>query len=928
MATTPAPARLLNLMKVLLSMTVGDEGKLACGFHNSTTGVHVGSTPPCVPFKGRVISSPVNETSPFVVDVPTTTEVQVDPTASPPPRRSHRWLWFVVVPIVLVGAFSVWMWRESRGLEQRVLSAIQPHLLTDVGVSSVELTLWSSWPDVEVVLHDVRIEDAVNRGQPFVELKDVGVVFGWLPLLEGRFEAHEVVLRSGRLDIQRTTRGLENWRFWKTGGGDGQMDWNVGAVRLEEVDVGGEWWSDGASDPVRWSARCVSARMDMDKMAEGIGWHGDAILKAGTLEAAGSHWLEAVDVTSAFALRTSNGGVELDIQAGELANSSEAVPFSLALNSSDGFAMTLDLMGAESARVMDLLPSAIRASLAFEGEVSGPLDARVLVGRQVPSVGWTGPVDPRWDGAWAIRLSPRNLMVRQRPGAVRFKGGSAEVFSLSRGWKAVWQEAAGQWAEGEFRVSGDWTDGRLHLDGEAVARPSALAAWVPKGELMDGWVWKEGGVVRLGGELLLVNDGGSGWRWLEGEASVVGESLELASGAMNDPALRTLGVGRISAKGNPGRWDVAVQGLETDGLDGDFDLVGGTASDWKLDARLAEADVEQLMTGWGGMMRDRAVGGSVPMPDVNWKLSLGDLRWGSMVLQGIQCDGTFAPAASSGKVDQLSGQAFGGQVSGSGQWNPRTVRFDGLMSGASLADALEGTDGLGQSTLMPHHVKGTVWAEGQLAYHFDRVGADAWETDLDVRWEEGELIGFELLQRIPEVLREEPKYRILADVDDLERRLGRVRFQPVDAHISLDRGLFTLDPTDVVSDAMDVGVGGWQRLSGAMDYTLDFALRDLKSDREEFGMTADDGLGHRFFLAMRGTLDAPEFGYDRLAHKEHRQEERRAAIDRLKGLVTGSDEEVESMDSVGVVVQAERGVEKERKRRDRNSIDDDDDDYR
>lgn len=169
---------------------------------------------------------------------------------------------------------------------------------------------------------------------------------------------------------------------------------------------------------------------------------------------------------------------------------------------------------------------------------------------------------------------------------------------------------------------------------------------------------------------------------------------------------------------------------------------------------------------------------------------------------------------------------------------------------------------------------------------------------------------------------------MLADVDDLERRLGRVRFQPVDAHISLDRGLFTLEPTEVVSDAMDVGVGGWQRLSGAMDYTLDFALRDLKSDREEFGLTADDGLGHRFFLAMRGTLDAPEFGYDRLAHKEHRQGERRAALDRLKGLVTGSGEEVRNADSVGVVLQAEREVKNERKRRDRNSIEDDDEDYR
>ena len=235
-----------------------------------------------------------------------------------------------------------------------------------------------------------------------------------------------------------------------------------------------------------------------------------------------------------------------------------------------------------------------------------------------------------------------------------------------------------------------------------------MAAWVPNGGLMDGWSWKDGGAVRLGGEVVRANHAGSGWRWLEGEASVVGESLEVSSGGLNGPALRTIGVDRISAKGNPSRWDVAVHGLETEGLNGDFDLVGGSASDWTLDARLVEADVEQLMVGWDGLIGAGADGGSAAKSEVDWKLSLGGLRWGSLALQGIQGAGSFAPATSSGEVDQLSGQAFGGQVSGSGQWSPRTVRFNGLMSGASLADALEGTGGLGQSTLMPHHVKGTV----------------------------------------------------------------------------------------------------------------------------------------------------------------------------------------------------------------------------
>ena len=72
-----------------------------------------------------------------------------------------------------------------------------------------------------------------------------------------------------------------------------------------------------------------------------------------------------------------------------------------------------------------------------------------------------------------------------------------------------------------------------------------------------------------------------------------------------------------------------------------------------------------------------------------------------------------------------------------------------------------------------------------------------------------------------------------------------------------------------------------------MDFTLDFALRDLKSGEGEFGPMEEDGLGHRFFLAIGGTLDDPEFGYDRRAHQDHRREERQGAWDRLRGVITG-----------------------------------------
>ncbi|MCH1575422.1 MAG: AsmA-like C-terminal region-containing protein, partial [Flavobacteriales bacterium] len=287
------------------------------------------------------------------------------------------------------------------------------------------------------------------------------------------------------------------------------------------------------------------------------------------------------------------------------------------------------------------------------------------------------------------------------------------------------------------------------------------------------------------------------------------------------------------------------------------------------------------------------------------------------------------PGRQKGVLDALKARAFDGGVAAHGGWDLESIELEGAVVDVDVSSFLEGTAGLGQNTLLPSHLRGRAWAEGILNHHFGKAPNLAWETDLNVRLEEAELLDFDLLQRIPETLKAEGKYRFISDAEDLSKRLMRVRFEPLEAQVSLSRGVFNLEPTEVVSDAMNVGIAGWQRLSGGMDYTLDFALRDLKSDREEFGVTADDGLGHRFFLAIGGTLDAPEFGYDRTAHKSHRQGERRSALGRLKGLILGEQEapNPQSEAPTDILVQDSLGQEKGSKGPTPRDFDDDDDDF-
>ena len=89
--------------------------------------------------------------------------------------------------------------------------------------------------------------------------------------------------------------------------------------------------------------------------------------------------------------------------------------------------------------------------------------------------------------------------------------------------------------------------------------------------------------------------------------------------------------------------------------------------------------------------------------------------------------------------------------------------------------------------------------------------------------------------------------------------------------------------TVIESSAMNVAVGGTYSFDETIDYTLGFALRDLRAGASDaFGEMEDDGLGSQFFLKMQGPIAQPEYKYDREAAKRHRREAIQAEKERLK----------------------------------------------
>jgi len=557
------------------------------------------------------------------------------------------------------------------------------------------------------------------------------------------------------------------------------------------------------------------------------------------------------------------------------------------------------------AAVEAVLPPNVREVLApaLEG-VTGSAEVELSIGRCTTGEVWTGPEDAEWDGGWAVRLGRNGrggLSWAEGPRKASWTSGAVVAMSGASGWKAVGPAIGADVAGGEFKGSAELTEakGRMNVkvDGRGVFRPAGAWPWLGLQENSGGSAVavSDGGRIDVQGSVELVRQAGQWADWTVAEGTTV-----TASDVVWEQDGAAMGVKDVQVEvREENQWTLAVSGVKVPGVGGSAQVQGrgdGGAVSVDLDA----VDVDDVAAWWSD--QKTANGGNQTgsfMGSWDVEVRCGRLTQGPLTLNGATLSARFADEVLT--VSAFEAEGMGGRLEATGRVDGTGLVMDGRLEGADLAQFMEETSGLGQATLLPRHVRGKAWVEGQVGYAFGRTGALPWAVDARVRLEDAELIGFELLQQIPDVLESERKYRMIADAQDLRRRLNRVQFEPMDLRVHLEQGLISVDPVEIVSDAMDVGVEGWHRLGGPMDFTLDFALRDLKSDEGEFGPVAEDGLGHRFFLAMRGTLEAPEFGYDRTAHKEHRRVERQGALDRLRGALRGEGGEELGEDVATVV---------------------------
>ncbi len=113
------------------------------------------------------------------------------------------------------------------------------------------------------------------------------------------------------------------------------------------------------------------------------------------------------------------------------------------------------------------------------------------------------------------------------------------------------------------------------------------------------------------------------------------------------------------------------------------------------------------------------------------------------------------------------------------------------------------------------------------------------------------------------------------NLDQFQEKMKDIAFSTLENTLHISRGVISIPNMSILSSAMDMELSGTHGFDNKIDYRMKFDFRDLLgADRDsEFGTVIDDETGMKIFLHMYGDLDNPTIEWDKSSRKQELKEQ-------------------------------------------------------
>ena len=798
------------------------------------------------------------------------------------------------LPLALGLAVGMLVWQRGDAWKAKALDALNAQIDGALSVGEVTLSWWHGFPDISVDVSNVALLQ--TNGDTLILGERLGLALDFWSLWGDQPEIGSITLEEGRVFLELDKDG--HWvdsPFKAAAAEDGSSSktWTLGTVLIRDCAVSVE-----GLDSMGATLHVDLLECALDPSSANLAWRGSASevqllgssapkLKTFELNTAGSWNSQG---SSAW---TTRGQIEVQgMDATWTASKPSTGTWQASVVAND----------LSQKRLQQLL---IEAPWEGRLEFDHALSLEADLNSQEATVHWSTSKD-------AFQLAPA------------WTGLSMSLQGIAQGRGVVHRaNGAWSWALDHANISGpgwalagsaDPTSGNgVTMRGEVSLDASTpFEAWVPGIPPSVSSILPVSGKVNIQGDVTL--DARGGVRSMS--ASVDARQL----------------TGQLD--GQPYQMD--VQGLQLDsrhasvdsltltwaGNNAQIDLEGltwhsfaqGSAASGKVTLRAESLVIDPILQWWDYLNRAPATA-AVLLPagsELDVDVSADQVDWGALRCAPVRAKSTVTYnrwLLRSVQVQGLEGHAhMEGQLSpGRAGW---TLALRGSVDDVSAPALFSTFNNFGQTLLRHDHLGGALSTAGNLSMSWGLDGS--WHPEhltasLQTSVQHGRLRNLEVFDDIADYLADHRLMAPLVDPEDLRQRLKDVAFEPVNQRVDVRGEEVWLPETVIESSAMNVGIEGTYDFDSNIDYTLGFALRDLRaSASDNVGVMEDDGLGTQVFLRMFGQVNQPEYAYDRDAAKAHRRAAFAAEKERLRNALSNRGEESRPSDSES---QAEPEVE-------------------
>lgn len=196
-----------------------------------------------------------------------------------------------------------------------------------------------------------------------------------------------------------------------------------------------------------------------------------------------------------------------------------------------------------------------------------------------------------------------------------------------------------------------------------------------------------------------------------------------------------------------------------------------------------------------------------------------------------------------------------------------------------------------QNVIKSNNISGQARVSMEFKAPFDlRSGiiSNAIEAKIGIKIDNGRLKDVQAFREITNSLNEMSSARMAIGKENIkmfEQKLLDLKFDHLENTLIIRNGVIVIPAMSVNSSALDLEISGKHTFNNIIDYRFGFRFRDLKQAKtSEFGEIRDDGTGKHVFMRMYGSLYDPKFEWDSEANKAHKKEQRQKELKTVKSM--------------------------------------------